>query len=101
MAADVNKSGQVTPIDALIVINYINSHPNGVLPPDPTPPATPEFYYDVDGDGKCDAADVLIIVNILNGAALSGAEGESAALPLASTPLSEPAQIAELGPVAR
>ncbi len=95
--ADVNRSGQVTPIDALIVINYINSHPTGALPPDPTPPATPEFYYDVNGDGKCDAQDVLIIVNILNSAALSGAEGESAVLPLESTSLSEPAQIADAG----
>ena len=50
--ADVNNSGQVTPIDALIAINYINSHPNGALPPDPIPPATPEFYYDVNGDGQ-------------------------------------------------
>jgi hypothetical protein len=76
LAADVNKSGQVTPIDALIVINYINSHPDGELPPDPIPPATPEFYYDVNGNGRVDAGDVLTVVNVLNSAALSGAEGE-------------------------
>jgi hypothetical protein len=95
LAADVNKSGQVTPIDALIVINYINSHPGGELPPDPAPPATPEFYYDVNGDGRCDAGDVLIIVNVLNGASLSAAEGESAATPLGSTPPSDTAPIAD------
>jgi len=86
LAADVNKSGQVTPIDALIVINYINSNVDpglgyAPLPPDPTPPATPEFYYDVNGDGRVSAQDVLIIVNILNSAAQSGAEGEDAMLP--------------------
>jgi hypothetical protein len=93
--ADVNNSGQVTPIDALIVINYINSHPNGELPPDPTPPATPEYYYDVNGDGRCDAQDVLTIVNILNSSALSGAEGESAVVPLDSTSPTETAQNAD------
>ncbi|HPM84219.1 MAG TPA: Ig-like domain-containing protein, partial [Candidatus Anammoximicrobium sp.] len=76
--ADVNKSGAVSPIDALIAINYINGPTGGVLPPDPTPPATPQFYYDVNGDGKCDAADVLAIVNILNAAASAGGEGEAA-----------------------
>lgn len=81
LAADVNKSGQVTPIDALIVINYINSHPDGELPPDPIPPATPEFYYDVNGNGRVDAGDVLAVVNVLNSAALSGAEGEGVTSP--------------------
>jgi hypothetical protein len=68
----------VSPIDALIAINYINGPTGGVLPPDPTPPATPQYYYDVNGDGKCDAADVLAIVNILNAAASAGGEGEAA-----------------------
>jgi len=81
LSADVNKSGQITPIDALIVINYVNSNPDGSLPPDPIPPAVPEYYYDVNGDGRVNAQDVLIIVNILNTAAQSGGEGESAAMP--------------------
>ena len=85
----------MTPIDALITINYINSHPNGELPPDPTPPATPEYYYDVNGDDRCDAQDVLDIVNIINSSALSGGEGESAALPLDSTSPTETPQHAD------
>jgi hypothetical protein len=93
--ADVNKSGQVTPIDALIAINYINSHPNGELPPDPTPPATPEYYYDVNGDDRCSAEDVLAIVNIINSSALSAGEGESAVLPLVSTAPTETPQDAD------
>jgi len=98
--ADVNKSGTVSPIDALIVINYINADPNGpprgALPPDPVPPATPDYYYDVNGNNLCDAADVIAIVNILNTTASAGGEGEAAetsgaaaveaALPARSTP---------------
>ena len=76
LAADVNKSGKVTPIDALIAINFING--GGVLPADPIPPATPLYYYDVNGDGRCDAADVLAVVNVLNAGTVSGGEGESA-----------------------
>lgn len=88
LRADVNKSGQVTPMDALILINYINANLDpglgyAPLPPDPIPPATPEFYYDVNGDDRCDAQDVLIVVNILNNAAAGqgGGEGESAVIP--------------------
>lgn len=99
--ADVNKSGSVTPLDALIDINYINGPAGGVLPPDPIPPATPDFYYDVNGNGVCDAGDVLAIVNILNRSAGSAAGGEGEAVrtggerqaettPLASDPLAAP-----------
>jgi hypothetical protein len=80
----VNNSGTVSPIDALIVINYVNGPSGGVLPPDPTPPATPldigHYYYDVDGKGSAGAADVLAIVNVLNSAAAMGGEGEAAAM---------------------
>jgi hypothetical protein len=89
LRADVNKSGNVTPIDALIAINYINGPAGGVLPPDPAPPATPEYYYDVDGSGKCDAKDVLEIVNALNAAASAGGEGEGEAVETKATPSSE------------
>jgi hypothetical protein len=99
--ADVNKSGTVTPLDALIDINYINGPAGGVLPPDPIPPATPDFYYDVNGNGVCDAGDVLAIVNILNRSSGSAAGGEGEAVrtggerqaettPLASDPLGAP-----------
>lgn len=78
LAADVNRDGKVSPIDALIDINYINGPTGGVLPPDPVPPATPIYYYDVNGNGLCDPGDVLSIVNILNAAASAGGEGENA-----------------------
>jgi hypothetical protein len=95
LRADVNKSGNVTPIDALIAINYINGPKGGVLPPDPAPPTTPEYYYDVDGSGKCDAADVLAIVNVLNSVASAGGEGEAAET--SATPPAEAVQLVNSG----
>ncbi|MFT5526164.1 MAG: VCBS repeat-containing protein, partial [Pirellulaceae bacterium] len=59
---DVNGDGGVSPLDALIVINYINSNGSEV----PAAPATPPPFYDVDGDGSVTATDVLQIVNELN-----------------------------------
>jgi hypothetical protein len=35
---DVNASGHVSPIDALALINYLNTNPSGVLPDPPIPP---------------------------------------------------------------
>jgi hypothetical protein len=72
--SDVNKSGGVSPVDALIVINYINNGypdlgipPNsGQLPPDPVFPAQPPYYWDVDGNGLVTAADVLAVISDLN-----------------------------------
>ncbi len=74
---DVNHGGWVSPLDVLIVINYINGQ-GEELPPAPVPPATPEYYYDVDADGKVTANDVLLVINYLN-LRLAGGEGESEA----------------------
>lgn len=69
-ATDVNDSGEVTPLDALAVINYINAHAGDVrLPTSSIPPP----YYDVDGNGLVTAADVLIVINLLNNQASQGA----------------------------
>ena len=52
---DVNGDGAVSPIDALILINYINANGQGPIPAGrPTPP-----YLDVNGDGRATAEDVL------------------------------------------
>jgi hypothetical protein len=72
---DVNHSGSVSPIDVLILINYINDA-GSTLPPDPIPPDTPEFYYDVDGNGIVTPRDVLLIINYINARRPSG-EGEA------------------------
>ena len=77
---DVNGKDEVTPLDALVIINYINAHPGDVrLPSSDVPPP----YYDVDGNGSVTAVDVLIVVNELNqqssadGSYLASAGGEA------------------------
>jgi len=79
---DVTGDGNVTPQDALILINYINANGgNQSVPAN----EVPSPYYDVDGNGLITAADVLLVINHLNGAAASPsgesglADGESSA----------------------
>jgi hypothetical protein len=71
---DVNGDNLITPVDILIVINYINSHPSD--PNLPFMPVAPPPFYDVNGDNLATPADILFIVNFLN--AGGTAEGESA-----------------------
>ncbi len=52
---DADGSGSVTPLDALVVINSINSHT-----------ATTSSMTDVDGDSSTSPLDALIVVNFLN-----------------------------------
>jgi hypothetical protein len=82
---DNDPRGIVAPLDVLITINYINLI-GFELPPDPIPPAKPEFYYDVDGDGAVTPRDVLDIINILNDPARRIGEGEAAAWAVLETP---------------
>lgn len=70
---DVNADKKVTPIDSLLVINYINegkpvSLPDSLLLPPP--------YFDTNGDESVTAIDALMIINYLN----SGATGEGLGL---------------------
>lgn len=79
---DVNNSGgttPVTPLDALLIINFINSGFIGSnpLPNPPTadfspPPTGTQFFYDVNGDGFATPLDALLIINRLN----AGGSGE-------------------------
>jgi hypothetical protein len=57
---DVNDDGQVTPLDALLIINRQNF--NNTLPPTGQGPP----YYDVDGDGTLAPLDALLVINFLN-----------------------------------
>jgi hypothetical protein len=71
--ADVNGDGFISPMDPLILINYINANGPGPIPAGlPRPP-----YLDVNGDGSVSTADVIIVVNALNTGAAAG-EGEAA-----------------------
>ena len=58
---DVNNDGGVSPLDALIIINYLNQHGIG------TPIETdPRQFWDTNGDGIVSALDVLRVINRLN-----------------------------------
>jgi hypothetical protein len=89
--ADVNRSGQVSPIDALIVINYINANGSS-LPADPIPPAQPVYYLDVNGDNSATPVDVLIVLNYLNARGIAG-EGESSAVQPEQSTAADPASV--------
>jgi len=71
---DVNNDGIVSPMDALLVINYLNDSPRVELSL-----TAPVIYLDVDGDGSIFPMDVLLVINYLNEQAISGeGEGEQA-----------------------
>ena len=60
---DVDNDGSISPLDALVVINYINASGSGTLPAvhDLSKP-----YLDVDGDQSVSPLDVLNVINHLN-----------------------------------
>ena len=70
---DVNADGFLSPIDALLIVNRINTIGPGLLPP-PAGQSPPPFF-DANGDGQVTPIDALLVINNLNNA--SGlAEGE-------------------------
>jgi hypothetical protein len=68
--ADVTGDGHTAPLDALVLINYLNAYPGQSSLP--SAPVVPPPYYDVDGNGQVTAADVLMVINILNAASQQG-----------------------------
>lgn len=81
--ADVDGDGHVTPLDPLVIINYINSNGSGQI----KPPGEGEAHndLDVDGDGQVSPLDILIVINALNHAS-GDAEGEKSPDKASSTP---------------
>lgn len=87
---DVNDDGRVSAIDALLVINALNSsHPSDLSGSEPPNPPSPPFI-DVNGDMRLSALDALWVINYLNsqssysggvGGGQSGGEGEASAAP--------------------
>ena len=73
LPADTSGDGLVSPRDALIVINYLNTLHSG-LPP--APPVILAGMVDVSGDGLVSPIDVLLVINSLNRRSGQG-EGES------------------------
>ncbi len=62
---DVNADGEVTPRDALIVINAMERQSNLFQGDSPGAPLASEFYTDVNGDTRLSALDALQVINYL------------------------------------
>jgi hypothetical protein len=91
-ALDVDDDGQITPTDALLVINQLNSKGSGSLIPGgegEASPAKAKMFVDTNADNLITALDALLVINTLNGRKGRG-EGESgsAIVPAASISLS-------------
>ena len=71
---DVNADGFVSPIDALQVINYLNSGKPRTLTLPVNQPLPP--YVDVNGNGEVSPLDALLVINFLNAARTRGGSGE-------------------------
>ena len=76
---DVNNDGSISPLDVLIIVNFLNA--NGVRTLSaPTDNNRPPPYLDPSGDGVVAPIDVLLIVNFLNASPLREGEGLSRTL---------------------
>jgi len=74
---DVNARGGVSPLDALVTINFINIRPGQTgLPPQQS---DPPLYFDTSVDGLITAIDVLLVTNHMNSEAAG--EGEMSETP--------------------
>jgi hypothetical protein len=81
ISLDVNKDSFVTPIDALLVINYLNENfgnGTGELPPRSAADAGTPPLVDVNDDGFVTSIDALRVINYINKPSGEGeAEGEA------------------------
>lgn len=79
---DVDHNQSVVALDALVIINRLNSTGAQDLPPPTTSQLTPPFY-DCNGDNQVTALDALQVINFLNGVSSAGAgegEGDASAM---------------------
>ena len=87
---DVDHSGAVTPLDALLVIDYLDgdrSPPAAVVSAAEAEAGEPPTY-DVNADGVVTPLDVLLVVDYLNRPLSAAGEGEAGtAVVLAPSPI--------------
>ncbi len=74
---DVNRDREVSPIDALLIINGLNAGLSGRLPA--VHPAS-DPYLDTSGDDNLSPIDALLVINYLNDEGNPGGEGEASIL---------------------
>jgi hypothetical protein len=79
---DINDDGMVVPLDALLIVDELNSRGTRALA---NGPATPGIYLDSNGDEYVSPMDVLLVVNHLNEFG-----GDELALAVSLTPDSDP-----------
>ena len=86
---DVNNNGDIEPVDAVIILNYLNRNGAQVVPTGVEPP----FFLDVDGDNVVRPIDALRVINGLTTSAATSAtlqaEGESESAATASPAIGE------------
>ncbi len=74
---DTNADQDISPLDALLIINYLNEVGTGPLPPPVLPHTSPPQFLDTSGDGYVFPLDALLVINELNRG--SDGEGETSA----------------------
>ena len=84
---DVTADGYISPIDVLVVVNFLNFNRIPSIPISELPP--PPYYLDVNGDKFITPLDALAVINYLNARSnTSGGEGEFVGADLSSPTLS-------------
>ena len=86
---DVSNNQAVDPLDALHVINYLNTAGPGELDPFHPSDESPASWLDVDGDGRVLPTDALYVINYLNRTDDSG-EGEQDVVSVVHVPFPFP-----------
>jgi hypothetical protein len=79
-ALDVDNSGGVEPLDALLIINELNNPQysnQNILPRPVNPNRPPAPFLDVTGNNVVEPRDALLVINRLNGVTGEAAEGEA------------------------
>lgn len=76
---DVNNDNVISRLDALLIINELNSVGSHSLPANRPRPLTPP-YLDVTRDGRVTPFDALLVINYLNGVREGEGEGEQTVL---------------------
>jgi hypothetical protein len=96
---DVNDDGFVSPIDALILVNQVNSKGGGALGNGggEGESSGEKYYVDVNEDGFLSPLDILWVVNRINGSN-AGGEGESSmqAAPAIEVSTSDPGTLVDM-----
>ena len=100
---DVNNDGEISPIDALLIINFLNVHAADFVGNIPLPnvfAVAPPPFYDTDGNGFLTANDSKKVIDYLNDHPVGNGEGEGEGeAPVALARSASGMDVAALAPV--